>query len=163
MLAAIWAQSENGVIGKAQRLPWHLPNDLAFFKKMTENHTIVMGRKTFEGMGSRPLPKRRTIVLTHDKHYQPQNVHVMHTLNDVLADAAMRAEPTFIVGGAAIYQLFLPHCEKLYRTLIHASFAGDTFFPAIDWQEWTLTEKVVGKVDAKNQYAHQFETYIRNT
>lgn len=74
MLAAIWAQDEEGTIGKENRLPWHLPNDLKFFKQMTEDNTIVMGRKTFEGMGSRPLPNRQTIVLTRDREYQAKGL-----------------------------------------------------------------------------------------
>ena len=85
MLAAIWAQDENGLIGKEDRLPWRLPNDLKFFKQMTEANTLVMGRKTFEGMGSRPLPNRQTIVLTRDSSYKAEGVHVMHSVEDVLA------------------------------------------------------------------------------
>ncbi len=85
MLAAIWAQDENGLIGKEDRLPWRLPNDLKFFKQMTEANTLVMGRKTFEGMGSRPLPNRQTIVLTRDPSYTAEGVHVMHSVEEVLA------------------------------------------------------------------------------
>ena len=83
MLAAIWAQDENGLIGKENKLPWRLPNDLKFFKQMTESNTLVMGRKTFEGMGSRPLPNRHTIVLTHNRDYTAEGVMVMHSIDEV--------------------------------------------------------------------------------
>ena len=119
MLAAIWAQDENGLIGKEDRLPWRLPNDLKFFKQMTEANTLVMGRKTFEGMGSRPLPNRQTIVLTRDSSYKAEGVHVMHSVEDVLALEKETDGIFFIAGGSAVYQEFLPFCTILYRTVIH--------------------------------------------
>ncbi|NHL43380.1 dihydrofolate reductase, partial [Enterococcus faecium] len=114
MLAAIWAQDENGLIGKEDRLPWRLPNDLKFFKQMTEANTLVMGRKTFEGMGSRPLPNRQTIVLTRDSSYKAEGVHVMHSVEDVLALEKETDGIFFIAGGSAVYQEFLPFCTILY-------------------------------------------------
>ena len=88
MLAALWSQDKTGLIGKEQTLPWHLPNDLQYFKKMTIGKTIVMGRKTFEGMGSRPLPGRQTIILTRNKNFQASGVVVMHSLEEVLTFAS---------------------------------------------------------------------------
>lgn len=161
MLAAIWAQDEQGTIGKENRLPWHLPNDLKFFKQMTEDNTIVMGRKTFEGMGSRPLPNRQTIVLTRDKTYNPCEVIVLHTVVEVLDYAKNFSGITFIAGGSAVYKDFLPYCDVLYRTVIHHSFAGDTSFPPVDWEDWTLINLSEGVKDQENTYAHQFETYQR--
>lgn len=161
MLAAIWAQDEQGTIGKENRLPWHLPNDLKFFKQMTEDNTIVMGRKTFEGMGSRPLPNRQTIVLTRDKGYQAEGVTVFHTVEEVLEYARSFAGITFISGGSAVYEDFLPYCDVLYRTVIHHSFEGDTTFPAVAWDEWTLINLSEGEPDENNRYAYQFETYQR--
>ncbi|HGF7665430.1 TPA: dihydrofolate reductase, partial [Enterococcus faecium] len=114
MLAAIWAQDENGLIGKEDRLPWRLPNDLKFFKQMTEANTLVMGRKTFEGMGSRPLPNRQTIVLTRDPSYTAEGVHVMHSVEEVLALEKETDGIFFIAGGSAVYQEFLPFCTILY-------------------------------------------------
>lgn len=159
MIAAIWAQDENGLIGKDEKLPWHLPNDLSFFKKMTEDNTIVMGRKTFEGMGKRALPNRRTIVLTSDLDYQAEQVIVMHSVAEVLAYAEETAGIVFITGGAAIYKEFMPYTKVLYRTVIHHSFEGDTYFPEVDWDKWSMVSISEGTVDENNKYAHQFETY----
>lgn len=159
MLAAIWAQDEQGTIGKEGKLPWSLPNDLKFFKKMTLNHTIVMGRKTFEGMGKRLLPERQTIILTSDPNYQIAGALVMHSVTEILDYAKGRDEVIFITGGSAVFQEFIPYLDVLYRTLIHETFAGDTFFPEIDWENWSLISVSEGVTDEKNRYAHQFETY----
>ena len=161
MLIAIWAQDKNGLIGRKNHLPWHLPNDLRFFKETTINHTLVMGRKTFEGLGERPLPNRQTIVLTRDKNYRAKNVVVMHSLEEVLAFSRENDGETFIAGGSAIYTEFLPYCEKIYRTFIEESFEGDAYFPEIDWSKWQLTERNQGQRDEKNPYDYYFETYQR--
>lgn len=161
MLAAIWAQDEKGTIGKNNQLPWHLPNDLKFFKQMTENNTIVMGRKTFEGMGSRPLPNRQTIVMTSDVSYQPEGVKVMHSADEVLAFANTFNGITFISGGTQIYQEFMPYYQVLYRTLIQQTFEGDTTFPPVDWDKWDCINISEGEQDTNNNYPHQFETYHR--
>ena len=159
MLAAIWAQDQHGLIGREQQLPWHLPADLKFFKETTIGQTIVMGRKTFEGMGKRPLPKRQTILLTRDQTYQAENVLVLHSLAEVLAYA--QDKDVFITGGAQIYRDFLPYCDFLYRTVIDGSFTGDTYFPEVDWTQWQLLQTTTGRLDEKNQYPHRFETYRR--
>ncbi|MBP2100290.1 dihydrofolate reductase [Enterococcus rivorum] len=161
MLAAIWAQDEQGLIGKENKLPWHLPNDLKFFKQMTEDNTIVMGRKTFEGMGSRPLPNRKTIVMTRDKDFFAEGVLVMHSIEDVLDYAEHFTGITFISGGAKIYSDFLPYCDVLYRTVIKYSFEGDTVFPEVDWENWTMINLSEGEQNDENAYPYQFETYQR--
>ncbi|MEI5988541.1 dihydrofolate reductase [Enterococcus termitis] len=161
MLAAIWAQDEQGTIGKDNRLPWHLPNDLKFFKQMTEDNTIVMGRKTFEGMGSRPLPNRQTIVMTRDEAYCAEGVNVVHSIAEVLDYAKAFSGITFIAGGSAIYKDFLPYCDVLYRTVIHHSFDGDTKFPTVSWDDWALINLSEGIQDEENTYSYQFETYQR--
>ncbi|HCM90131.1 MULTISPECIES: dihydrofolate reductase [Vagococcus] len=162
MIAAIWAQDENGLIGKEEVLPWHLPNDLQFFKQMTENNVIVMGRKTFEGMGKHLLPNRQTIVLTSDQNYDANGALVMHSVEEVLAFSNEFEGITFITGGGEIYKNFLPHIDVLYRTLIKAKFEGDTYFPYLDWEEWNIVSTSEGEVDDKNIYPHDFETYQRN-
>lgn len=161
MLAAIWAQDEQGLIGKDDVLPWHLPNDLKFFKQMTEHNTLVMGRKTFEGMGGRPLPNRHTIVLTRDERYQAEGVTVMHDRQSVLDYAEQADGITFIAGGSTIYKEFLPYCSVLYRTVIYHSFEGDAYFPSLDFAEWTMVNLSNGQQDEKNPYVYQFETYQR--
>ncbi|MGM0124480.1 dihydrofolate reductase [Enterococcus sp. AZ194] len=162
MLAAIWAQDENGLIGKQDKLPWHLPSDLKFFKQMTESNTLIMGRKTFEGMGGRPLPNRKTIVLTHDADYRAEGVDVMHNLEEVLVYAREFEGITFVAGGSMIYKEFLPHCTILYRTVIQHAFEGDTYFPEVDWDKWSLIDLSEGVQDEKNLYPYQFETYHRS-
>lgn len=157
MLAAIWAQDKNGLIGKEDRLPWHLPADLQYFKAKTLGQTIVMGRRTFEGMGGRALPQRQTVVLTSNPDYQAADVQILHSPEEVLSLA--RSREVFIVGGASIYQWFLPHCQRLYRTVIDEAFEGDTYFPPVDWYRWQLVARKAGKMDEKNIYPHRFETY----
>ena len=163
MLAAIWAQDMEGLIGKDDHMPWHLPNDLKFFKQMTENNTIVMGRTTFEGMGSKPLPNRKTIVLTKDKTYNASGVSIMHSVAEVVSYAKIFSGITFVAGGAKIYSSFLPECDVLYRTVIQHSFEGDTYFPAVDWNEWILVNLSEGEQDQINKYPYQFETYQKRT
>lgn len=161
MLAALWAEDLTGLIGKNHTLPWHLPNDLQYFKKMTVGKTIVMGRTTFEGMGSRALPNRQTIVLTRNEEYQAEGVIIMHSIQEVLDYAKTQEETTLIVGGAAIFKDFIPDYDILYRTVIEEKFSGDTYFPALDWNQWELTDAIPGVTDEKNKYAHRFETYRR--
>jgi dihydrofolate reductase len=161
MLTAIWAQDKTGLIGKEQTMPWHLPNDLKFFKEQTIHHTIVMGRKTYEGMGKKLLPKRQSIILTSDMAYEAPGALVMHSVADVLAYSKTLAEEVFIVGGATLYREFLPYCERLLKTQIEATFEGDTFFPEIDWQKFELIHSKRGIIDEKNKYGHTFEEYMR--
>lgn len=162
MLAAIWAQDEQGVIGKEGKLPWHLPNDLKFFKEKTIHNTLVLGRATFEGMGCRPLPNRTTIVLTSNPDYQAEGVLVMHSVEEILAYADNYEGVTVIGGGSVVFKELIPACDVLYRTMIHETFEGDTFFPEIDWSVWEKVATVPGVVDEKNLYAHDYETYHRN-
>ncbi|MGX7131716.1 dihydrofolate reductase [Enterococcus songbeiensis] len=158
MLAAIWAEDKNGLIGHKGTLPWRLPNDLRFFKEKTTGHTIVMGRKTFEGMGSRPLPNRKTIVLTSNPTYQAAGVRVLHSADEVLA---LKEEQLFVIGGAVVFEALLPACDTLFRTVIDAEFEGDTYFPKLDWSKWEKVEVIEGILDEKNRYPHQFEIYKR--
>lgn len=163
MLIAIWAQAEDGLIGRQGHLPWRLPADLQFFKQQTLGNTLVMGRKTFEGMGSRPLPGRQTILLTHDQTYQVPHpdVLVMHTADEVRQLAEQMEEPVFIAGGAQIYQLFEPYYDQLLRTVIEGKFAGDAYFPPFDFDDYELISQKEGHVDEKNLYPHRFEKWSR--
>lgn len=163
MLIGIWAQDEVGLIGQKGHLPWHLPADLQFFKGQTLGKTIVMGRKSFEGMGSRPLPKRQTIVLTSDKNYQvaDENVLVMHDVAEVLEFVKTATTDVYIAGGAKVYQAFEGHYDMLLRTVIKGNFTGDTNFPQLDFTPFKLKETKEGIVDEKNHYPHRFETWVR--
>ncbi|MGY3724339.1 dihydrofolate reductase [Granulicatella balaenopterae] len=159
MLAFVWAEDQNHLIGKAGKLPWYLPNDLQFFKDLTSYQTIVMGRKTFEGMGKRLLPNRHTIILTHDKDYEVPGAEVVTDYQDIILDAA--EEDIYIVGGSQIYQLFAGDVDVLYRTVIEAEFSGDSYFPELDWEQFSLVKTIEGIVDSKNLFPHRFEMYHR--
>lgn len=161
MIAFLWAEDKNGLIGKGGTLPWYLPNDLKFFKQMTVNQAIVMGRKTFEGMGKRPLPNRVNIILTSDTSYQADGVEVMSSREEVLAFAKAYEKDTLITGGAGVFQHFLEDVDILHRTVIDGEFEGDTYMVPINWDDWTLVHVEEGVRDEKNVYSHRFETYRR--
>lgn len=159
MLIMIWAQDENGLIGKNNILPWHLPNDLKFFKEKTLNRTIVMGRTTFEGMQKRVLPNRQTIILTRDIDYQANNVVVYNSVEEIIERS--KQEDIYVVGGASVYSQFAPFADVLFQTVIHHTFDGDTHFPKIDFSDYMLVDEIQGVVDEKNQYAHTFKKFER--
>lgn len=127
---AIAAMSENRVIGASNRLPWHLPEDFQWFKKMTTGHIIVMGRKTFQSIG-KPLPNRTTFVLSRSSLDIP-GVRVISSLDQL--DAATEVRDIFICGGAELYSQALPLCSDLYLTLVKRIVQGDTFFPVFEDQ-----------------------------
>lgn len=162
MIAFLWAQDRNGVIGNKGTLPWYLPNDLKYFKKMTQGNAVVMGRKTFEGMNKRPLPNRVNIVMTNDKDYQAEGVLIMHSRQEVLAFAKDYENDLFITGGSGIFREFMGDADLLHRTMIDGEFEGDTVIPEIDWTQWKLVDREQGIIDDRNKYPHQFETYTRN-
>jgi len=125
---AIAAMSLNRVIGAGNKIPWHLPEDFKWFKKMTTGHVIVMGRKTFESIG-KPLPNRETIVLSRSQFHYP-GVRTISDSNQI--DLTQETREVFICGGAEIYQQALPLCSDLYLTLVKKEVAGDKFFPAFE-------------------------------
>ena len=126
-LTAIVAMTPERVIGRAGTLPWHLPDDLAFFKRTTSGHPIVMGRKTYESIG-RPLPKRRNIVLTRDESWRAEGVEVIHRPDD-LDTLPELAGQVFIIGGSEIYAAFLPKLDDLLVSHVFEKYPGDTRFP----------------------------------
>jgi dihydrofolate reductase len=126
-LTAIVAMTPERVIGRAGTLPWHLPEDLAFFQRMTTGHPVVMGRKTFESLG-RPLPRRRNIVLTRDPAWSAPGVEVIHRPEDLAHLPGLEGR-VFIIGGAEIYAAFLPQLADLLVSHVFAEHAGDTRFP----------------------------------
>ena len=140
-LIAIVAMTPDRVIGRDGTLPWHLPEDLAFFKRTTSGHPIVMGRKTYESIG-RPLPKRRNIVLTRDPAWQAAGVEVIHTPDQLPAVDG----PVFIIGGAEIYAAFLDKLDELLVSRVHESHPGDTRFP--EFEHFFANPEVVETHDA---------------
>ena len=146
---AIAAMSLNRVIGADNRIPWHLPEDFKWFKKMTTGQIIVMGRKTFESIG-KPLPNRSTIVLTRSP--KPlSGVEIVSDLNQIdPANPALGGREVFICGGAQLYQLALPLCSELYLTLVKRVVEGDTLFPPFE-DDFELVEEVLDKPEFKIQ------------
>ncbi|MDB6096258.1 MAG: dfrA [Francisellaceae bacterium] len=139
-VSLIVAMSENAVIGKDNKLLWHIPEDLKHFKKLTLNKAIIMGRKTFQSIG-RPLPKRLNIVLTKDLTFTQEGIQIVHSLSEALKVAtSYNNEEIMVIGGEAIYQAFLPMADTIYRTLVHEYFEGDVRFPALNLEEWDIKE-----------------------
>lgn len=155
----IWAMARDGVIGRDNDLPWRLPADMAFFKAQTTGKTVLMGRKTWESMRSRPLPNRRNVVMTNDRSYHAEGAEIVHTVEEALALAD--GEELMVIGGAGIFQLLIPYANRLLVTKIDEDIAGDTFFPSIDWSEFQLEQESAGIRDEKNPYNYRFLTYVR--
>jgi dihydrofolate reductase len=156
MIALVWAMGRNRVIGKGGKMPWHMPADLYRFRKLTKGHTVVMGRKTYESIGA-PLEDRKNIVVTRDQAYQAPGCEVIHSAVELLG----HSRDLFIIGGADLYQQFLPHADLLYVTRIEAEFEGDTLFPEFDWSKWRRTTVRERPSDDRNPYDCIFETYER--
>lgn len=160
MIALIWAMDENRVIGKDNKLPWHLPEDLKFFKRVTMGHPIAMGRKTHDSIG-RLLPGRENIVITRQLDYVCEGCTVLHSVQELVDYATEKKEEVFVIGGAEIFREILPAADRLYWTQIHDTFDGDTFFPELDLDEWELISKEKGIKDDKNPYEYEFLIYQR--
>jgi dihydrofolate reductase len=157
MISLIAAVSKNRVIGKENRLPWKLPNDLKYFKQITLGKTIVMGRKTFESIG-RPLKGRRNVVLTRDLSWKHQGVEVIHSLEDI---QKLCCEEVMIIGGEELYKQIIDFADRLYITYIDHIFEGDAFFLEINFEVWKLIKREKGFKDEENKYDYYFEVYER--
>lgn len=156
-ISAIVAMSENRVIGKDNRLPWHMPADLKHFKEITLGKPVIMGRKTYESIG-RPLPNRHNIVITRDAHFQAPGCMVTTSIDTAFA-AVSEQEEIFVIGGAVLFEQLMPRIQRLYLTIIHHSFDGDAFFPKINMDEWQEVERVDHASDDANPYPYSFFTY----
>jgi dihydrofolate reductase len=143
------------VIARNGSIPWKLPDDLRWFKRITSGHTIVMGHRTFNAIG-RPLPGRRNIVLTHSSVIDQAGVEVLHSSGEVLA-----LGDVFIIGGAIVYSEFLGRAQRLYITEIDAEIDGDTFFPHWDPRAFDLLCVKEGRLDVRNTLPHTFYVYER--
>jgi dihydrofolate reductase len=162
IISAIVATDKNGVIGKDEDIPWHLPADLKYFKRRTLNHHILMGRKSFESIG-RPLPKRTNIVITRNPFYVASNCLVVPSLEEGLRLAEENGEEeAFVIGGGEIYKLAMPLIDRLYLTEVETEVeGGDTYFPDWDPAEWTLTSSERHEPDEKNEFVYTFKVYDR--
>ncbi|WP_207062303.1 dihydrofolate reductase [Motiliproteus sp. SC1-56] len=159
-LALIVAQSRNRVIGRNNKLPWHLPKDLQYFKSVTLGKVIIMGRKTFESIG-RPLPGRTNVVVTRDASYSRPGIEVAHSLEEALAKAEAvslinGAEEALVIGGGELYQQALPRAQRLYLTQVHADVCGDAYFPALEAAQWQEVAREDYPAEEPNPYPYSF-------
>ena len=161
MLSTIVAIANNNVIGKDNKLIWHLPEDLKRFKQITTGKNIIMGRKTFESLG-RVLPNRKHIILCNDMEMDIDNENV-EILDDIskLDKYINSDEENFVIGGATIYKLLMPYVNKLYITKINHDFEGDVYFPEIKEAEWKEISKEKGLKNDENPYYYEYITYVR--
>ncbi|MED3572073.1 dihydrofolate reductase [Cytobacillus praedii] len=160
MISLMWAMDNNHVIGYNNQLPWHLPEDLKFFKRTTMGHPIAMGRKTWDSIG-RPLPGRDNIVITRNPEFLCEGCTVLNSVEALLEFSQQNADEIFVIGGAEIFKLILPYADKLYLTRIYDEFKGDTFFPELNMEEWSLLSREQGIKDEKNPYDYEFMIYER--
>lgn len=158
IVSLIAAMAENRAIGRDNALPWHLPADMRRFVSLTRGKPIIMGRHSHEAIG-RALPERCNIVLSRDRIFQAPGCTVVHDIRSALA-AAAGAEEVMVIGGEQIYRLFLPRADRIYLTVVHASFTGDAFFPELDASEWMEACRQERQADSRNPYALTFLTLV---
>lgn len=157
MISLIVAHDEQRVIGYENGMPWHLPGDLKYFKEQTMGKPIIMGRKTFESIG-KPLPGRRNIVITRNESYSAEGVEIVASLDEALSLVGEVPE-IMIIGGEQIFRLALPIADRLYVTVIHHSFEGDTFFPEYEAEFEEVSAQA--PVTAPEGYTFQYRIYER--
>ena len=160
MISLIVAIAKNGAIGKNNDLLWHISDDLKRFKAITSGHTVVMGSKTYDSLPFKPLPKRENVVITRNKALKIEGCTVVNSINDVVTRYA-NEEEIFVIGGANVYEQFLPFADKLYVTQIFQEFDGDVFFPTIDPLTWKVSEQSETFHDEKSNLDYAFLTYCR--
>lgn len=156
IISLIVAVAKNNVIGKDNKLMWHLPADLKHFKEITMGHHIIMGRKTFEAIG-KALPGRTSIIITRQKGYVATDCLAVKSLEEAIKVAKMNNDDeAFIIGGGEIYKLAMNIADKIYLTVIRGSFEGDTFFPVINKKKWEEIARKEFSADERNKYNYAF-------
>lgn len=161
IISIIVAMDEKRGIGIRNRLPWHLSTDLVRFKKLTMNHTVIMGRKTYESIG-KTLPGRTMVVITRSVNYRAVGVFVVHSLPEAITLAKNSGdEEVFIIGGEAIFKMALPLAQRIYLTCVHAITEADVFFPYFNESEWIVDQHFDIPADEKNQYPSSFSILNR--
>ena len=164
-LCLVVAAAENNCIGRNNTLPWHLPQDLQYFKRITMGKPIIMGRKTWDSIG-RPLPGRTSIVITRQAGFEAEGAVVLASLEEAIEQGRKIAvrdgvDEVMVIGGAAIYQLALPYINRMYFTRVHTDVAGDAFFPDLDWQQWQLQSQEDHAACDKNPHDYSFCVYTK--
>ena len=152
------ARARNGVIGRGGELPWRLPGDLAFFKKMTLGKPVIMGRKTWDSLPKKPLPGRMNIILSRDGSFEPEGAVVCETFSEAVQIGREQAADdgvgeVCVIGGAALFELALPKAKRVYLTEVNAEVEGDVFFPAFNEADWREVWREEHPADDKNQFA----------
>lgn len=160
MLSLIVAKAKNNIIGRNNSLIWHLSDDLKRFKALTTGHTIIMGRRTFESLG-RVLPNRHHVILCNDMemNVDNENVEILKDISE-LKYYIENNEENFVIGGATIYKLLMPYCNKMYITEIDKDFEGDVSFPEIDKEIWEEISREQGPID-ENNFKYEYVVYER--
>lgn len=162
----IVAMSRNRVIGRNNKLPWYLPEDLRYFKEVTMHKPIIMGRRTFESIG-RPLPGRLNIVVTSDSGWAcPTGAARVGSLDEAFRRAQAQAEldgvdEMVVIGGGQLYAEALPMMDRLYVTQVHADIEGDVYFPEVDWDDWEEVASQEHAASEQNPYPYSFVVYDR--
>jgi dihydrofolate reductase len=165
-IAMIVAMAQNRVIGRDNQLPWHLPNDLKYFKATTMGKPIVMGRKTYESIG-KPLPGRPNVVVTTNEGFAADGVSVAHSVSEALVKSTQMAQSggaseVMVIGGAQLYREMLPQAKRLYLTLVHDDVPGDAYFPELDFSRWQQVSRKDFWADGPNPYNYSFTVFERN-
>ena len=158
-ISIIAAMGKNREIGYQNELLWRLPNDMKFFRAMTMGKPILVGRKTFESFGGKPLPGRTNIVITQDKTYQREGALIVHSIDEALdrgKAAAVPDDEIMIIGGASFYEQLLPLASRLYLTYVDGEFTADSWFPEFDESAWQITSREANNADEKNAFDHEF-------
>jgi dihydrofolate reductase len=161
-LSIIVILSTNNVIGRDNKLPWHMPADLKRFKNLTMGHHILMGRRTFDEI-KKPLPGRVNVVITRDHHFAAEGVAISRSVDEAISKAeAAGDKEIFLIGGGEIFKQVIHRANRMYVTRIHADIEGDTYFPDFDdVNEWQLVDAEHFEADEKNAYPYSFLTYER--
>lgn len=165
IVSLIAAVAKNGVIGKNNDLPWHLPDDMKFFMSKTKGHYVILGRKNYESLPTKykPLPERTNIVVTRQENFQAPGCMVVNSIEKALLITLENQEKeAMIIGGSDIYKLSLPYAHRLYITEINADIDGDVFFPVFDKEDWKEISRVPHEKDERHQYAFDFVLYEKD-
>ncbi len=160
-VSLVVAASENNVIGDANEIPWHLPDDMASFRALTEGKPVIMGRKTNESIG-RPLPKRHNIVISRQRDLEIEGCDVVSSLEEALEMAEEEsADEACVIGGGQIYKEAIDVADRIYMTRVHATVDGDVFFPEINEEEWEEIDRTEHSKDERHEFAFSIIHYER--
>lgn len=160
-LVLVWAMSENGVIGVDGGLPWSLPDDLARFKRLTVGHPVVMGRRTWDSLWIKPLPKRLNVVVTRNGDFRAEGAEVVSSVAEALARC--ESGPVFCIGGADMFDQLMADADRMEVTVVHTEMDGDVYMPYIDWESWALVYEELHPADDRHEFAFTFRTFERVT